>query len=343
MDNTQDIFRSEYLQALLQYKWKKLRYYMYVQAFVYFIYMILLSFLTIGEFQNEGMIVVAFVLNVILLLFEVFQMIVSGAQYWSDFWNYLDILRSITFMMYLIFNSMGIAESWNYDILSLVTLTSWTRGIAYFRIFSKTRYITKLLVEVLRDMKAFLVILLYSTLSFSFLFLVLNSNSKVGEKTPFTSYLETSYGLNLGDMPKDSDFYEFIIVTIALIINPIVMLNLLISIIGDTYDRVQSEMVIADMKELCEMIIEIENSMYWRRNAGSKLYLQLCTTKKKEEIDAQWEGKLREIQKRLISLGQTMTKMDQKNDERFDALNASVKTILDILKNPYGADPGVQN
>jgi hypothetical protein len=338
----QDIFRSEYLQALLQYKWEKLRYYMYVQAFVYFVYLILLSCLTIGEFQNGGLIVIAFVMNVVLLLFEVFQMIVSGSQYWSDFWNYLDILRSTTFMMYLIFKIMGIADSWNYEILSVVTLTSWTRGIAYFRIFSKTRYITKLLVEVLKDMKAFLVILLYSTLSFSFLFFVLKSNSGDDDKKQtFIGYLETSYGVNLGEMQNINDVYEFVILTIALIINPIVMLNLLISIIGDTFDRVQSEMVIADMKELCEMVIEIENSLYWRRNAGSKQYLQLCTTKQKEEIDVQWEGKLREIEKRMISLGQTITKIDQKNEMRFDALDTSVKSVLEMLKNQGGTDTGV--
>lgn len=323
----QDIFRSDYIKALLSHKWSQLKYYMHVQAFVFLFYLGLLCLLTLSGFENWVMICIAFVLNMVLLMFEVFQIVVTGKQYWSDVWNFLDIVRSTAFMVFLLFKMLNVAEGWNYEILSLVTLTSWVRGIAYFRIFTNTRYIIKLLTEVLKDMKAFLAILLYSTMSFSFLFLVIKdspTNPVVEHK--FMNYLEGAYGLNLGEMQQDynNDLYQFSILTIALIINPIVMLNLLISIIGDTFDRVQSEMIIADMKELCEMIIEIENLLYWRRSAGMKTYLQICTTKQSEEIDNQWEGKLRVMEKKLNDLSQNLYTIDKKNTARFDNLDRSI-------------------
>jgi hypothetical protein len=43
-----------------------------------------------------------------------------------------------------------------------------------------------------------------------------------------------------------------------MIINLVVMLNLLVYVIGDIFDRVQSRTVIAGMKELSQIIIEIE-------------------------------------------------------------------------------------
>jgi len=40
------------------------------------------------------------------------------------------------------------------------------------------------------------------------------------------------------------------------------MLNLLIAIMGDTYDRVQSNQTVADCKELAKIILETEALMF---------------------------------------------------------------------------------
>lgn len=43
------------------------------------------------------------------------------------------------------------------------------------------------------------------------------------------------------------------------------MLNLLIAIMSDTYERVSNSMIEADGKELNSLIIEQEKMLYWRR------------------------------------------------------------------------------
>ncbi len=55
--------------------------------------------------------------------------------------------------------------------------------------------------------------------------------------------------------------------TIASIFMPLIMLNLLIAIMGDTFERVNSTMVEADGRELNSMILEQENIMYWNRSS----------------------------------------------------------------------------
>lgn len=58
----------------------------------------------------------------------------------------------------------------------------WIRGLTYFRIFDNTRYLSMLIIEVVKDMKAFLVLLIYTIFAFSFFY--------------HASGLESSYGLN---------------------------------------------------------------------------------------------------------------------------------------------------
>lgn len=96
------------------------------------------------------------------------------------------------------------------------------------------------------------------------------------------------------------------------------MLNLLISIIGDTYDRVLSDSVAADAKELLDMIIEVESMMFTRRNVSVKQYIQVCKEYEKEDDDGGWEGKLRALQN-------TIDKINTSNQQNSDLALAKLK------------------
>ena len=49
-----------------------------------------------------------------------------------------------------------------------------------------------------------------------------------------------SYRVNLGDFDLDGyDWVSWVFFILATLVNQVIMLNLLISIMGDTYDRVQ--------------------------------------------------------------------------------------------------------
>ena len=86
------------------------------------------------------------------------------------------------------------------EIKSAGIIFSYTRGISYFRMFDGTRYMVRLLSEVIKDMKVFFIILFYSTLAFTFIFYLRNPGSSFG------IFLTVSYRLNLGDF--DTDYEE---------------------------------------------------------------------------------------------------------------------------------------
>ena len=58
--------------------------------------------------------------------------------------------------------------------------------------------------------------------------------------------------------------------------NPIIMINLLISILGDTYGTVKDEEVTNDAQELISLVLESELLLFWRRNRTDKAYLHVC-------------------------------------------------------------------
>ena len=120
-------------------------------------------------------------------------------------------------------------------------------------------------------MKVFFVILFYSTIAFTFIFYLRDT------AISFSEFLTVSYRLNLGDFDADyTDPFDWIIFFLATVINPLIMLNLLISIMGDTYGRVQETNDIANYQELTEMIIEIEKLMFWKKSQTEQYYMQQC-------------------------------------------------------------------
>lgn len=151
-----------------------------------------------------------------------------------------------------------------------------------------------LIIQVFKSISGFLILLIYSTFAFTFLFIVLTGTTEVPS---FIAYLAISYNLSLGNFDaEDYDIIQWICISLALIVNPVVLLNLFISIISDAYDMVKTDCISADARELLDMILEVENMMFTRRNFNEKKYLQICKEYEKDTDQDEWEGKIRELQ-----------------------------------------------
>ena len=72
---------------------------------------------------------------------------------------------------------------------------------------------------------------------------------------------------------------------------PLVMLNMLIAIMSDTYSRVMAEIIPSDYYEINQMILEQEEVLVWKRNEGQPMYLHFGEHLAREE-KSEWEGEL---------------------------------------------------
>lgn len=119
----------------------------------------------------------------------------------------------------------------------------------------------------------FSMVLLFCTFLFSMTFISSTSNTDIDVFAEFF----TMYRLNIGDFDTSGYSYlEMVIFVVVSWITNIILLNLIISLMGDTYDRVQTNRTASDQEELLDAIIEYENKFVWNRKKSTKKYILLA-------------------------------------------------------------------
>lgn len=316
-----EIFRTKLLQEILIQKWQRVKWAIYIQGMMYIFYLVQLSFYCIFFRDLPIYLVILFFVHVLLFLYEVVQLSTDFYEYWFDLWNIMDQLRGLSFTLFCFLEWSGDS---NQNILLVVIMFSWARGISYFRMFDGTRYMVRLLSEVIKDMKVFFVILGYSTLAFTFIFYIRNQD------LTFSEFLTVSYRLDLGDFDADyTDSFDWVIFFLATVINPLIMLNLLISIMGDTYGKVQETNDIANYQELTGMIIEIEKLMFWKKGSTQQYYMQQCDFLRGNEQERdKVNERIKVMKSQLLVIEDTMKNFKQKvNDSKVKELYETIKTL----------------
>jgi hypothetical protein len=173
-----------------------------------------------------------FVINSLLLYWETVQIISTGRQYFFDLWK-LDRYSSNNSDCYLdYFRDTYI----NMPILNwVVVLLSIVRGITGFRAFTMTRYYIGLILVSAKKITSFVIIFIYTTLSYGLLRLV-----AMNEKVELYTIWHESFLLVAGKTDKfESENLDLLTITFifAVFLNVILMLNMIISILGDSVDE----------------------------------------------------------------------------------------------------------
>ena len=125
------------------------------------------------------------------------------------------------------------------------------------------------------------------------------------ETGDYEPYYMISYRLAYGDFEDDDMLNtesERVIFVLASVLMPLVLLNLLIAIMGDYYDQIQSKYQIADIWERLSLINEVGKFAFWLRSSDFK-FIHWCSTdllKRSDQLE-EWEGKVKEIKSAIRS------------------------------------------
>ena len=140
---------------------------------------------------------------------------------------------------------------------------------------------------------------------------------------------------------------RWILYIIFTILMSIVMLNLLISIISDEYDRVQSTQRSTDLKAKCEMIYDFgQLEIFFRRNIlrqpyveGETLYVHRFRQAKAAGFDenaGQWVGRVKVMTEKQQKIQDDLTdlrkNLDKKMDRLYDDLMAKMDSRMDTME-----------
>ncbi|CAG9332243.1 unnamed protein product [Blepharisma stoltei] len=324
----ENVFKNYFIKQLLKYKWDRLRWVMYSKALFYAFYLFILSVYIVFFLEKQGFLVFLLLISIILSCYEFYKLIVARRNYFKDIWNSIECIRTFFSLIYAIIQFSGSSQDVCYGFLVWLIIFSWIRGISYFRVSKRLRYMSNLLYEVFKDVAWFLVLLFYSTLSFSFIFYVLDTKS-----LGYAENLAMAYRINIGDYDVDGmNEIQWIFFFIASLINAIIMLNLLISIMWDTFERVQEFSEIADQKEVAEIIVELETLIIWKRNSSTKRYFQMCIREKLKYSKAEMGQKFKEM-KQAVFKNQAINKQNAKAIAELSNQNCRIIEILQELQN----------
>lgn len=210
-------------------------------------------------------------------------------------WNVVDCIRFLITGHFL-YESFVFSEA-STEVIWLMVVTNFLRGLTGFRIFSGTRYYIRLILRSITDVQAFMAIFLYTTLAFG----LINSIDDTKEITLEKIWI-WSFDLDLGNVNHNSVFnIRYIIFFAASVVNVIIMLNLLISILGDSFDRFQVSATESDYMEMTDCIYEIECIMFWNRNRNESFPLLIWDSLESatDALDSRWEGRLMMLERSM--------------------------------------------
>mmetsp|Transcript_35065 Transcript_35065/g.31597 ORF Transcript_35065/g.31597 Transcript_35065/m.31597 type:complete len:201 (+) Transcript_35065:748-1350(+) len=173
-----------------------------------------------------------------VLIYELIQMKLYGfREYWSNVANIVDFSSSILIIVASIFgwalDSLDpLAVNW---VVSVAIIFGYTKLLSYAKVFDNTRRFIRITGEIIWDMRSFIMMLLFIFFSFTIIFICLDE----AEEFTFGSMFLLSYNYLFANYESEglttSQYIFFVIFTLLL---AVVLINMLIAIMGDSYSRV---------------------------------------------------------------------------------------------------------
>ena len=121
-------------------------------------------------------------------------------------------------------------------LLAFLSLFQSVKTFHIFSLFKSTRVLLRIVIEILRDMIPFMLFVLATTITVALLFASATSEDALATDT-YSGFLMHVYLLDFGDFSFDDySALDRAIFILAVLIVPLVLLNMLIAIMGDTFD-----------------------------------------------------------------------------------------------------------
>ena len=246
------------------------------------------------------------------------------AKYWfKDGWNYIDLFASGgTIAMVSFFFVVGPGDEYDH-FASVVSLFMWAKVLGVIKALSKpiatfVLLLSTIFTEVL--FRAFLGVLLVIVVMFGHALYLTLANGEGHpycvdpdkpdailnfDSVPCTSrslYLMVLGKLDEPDAFADSHFAGLLFVQYSFLVF-IVLLNILIAIVGDSYDEALVKSNELFWRSRVELVAEISTTFKWilslRRGGSDKPELNLKLNLKLDESNSDWTGRVLDIVRRV--------------------------------------------
>lgn len=289
---------------------------------------LLLACYIVFELDSLAFTIMVHAMAALSLLVEVRELSLKGERYFAQVWNWLDILGNIS-----IFAHCCLVESEGVIVfevpltrqnLMIGTFLSGFRASTSLRIFHNYRIFIELLRQTLFDMTTFLSLLFYIIFVFSLLRFIHEADGEDSTLPPdpevFLTQIHVLYTTMFGENPEVSDLSESHSLSInyllfTLIVN-IVALNLLIAVIQNTFDAVQSSLQAHHLRTKASILLDISTHLTGNRQCSERVYLHFPRPSSvrlgqslSRESD-EFAGRIRVITDKIEEVGQAVKRVE---------------------------------
>ena len=352
-------FETRAMQLAVQFKWEQFGLQRFMLSCVMYLSYVAFFILTVMSFRwswgwvTDAMVASVAVINVVFLLEESWHMKQHGLwAHLSSVWNGIDLvaIASAFFMCTTYYGDLR----WQHESAAVAVLSLCIGSLTYLRAHPTTGAIIQMILAIMVDIKAFSIVLMISLLSFFVAFMVLHpEDDSLSGWAGFYSVSLTLVGI--GD---PADFSETVLSQLFLLafifFGVVVLLNLLIALMGDSYDRVRENEAVEGLLTRAIAICEIEESPYLRPNYNDRRLFPkfLHVLKNKHDADNiidngnQWSGRIKALRNTMdvhqhqhiawqnsieIKLDADRVQMHEMKNEMKE-----MKTLLTTLVKPRG-------
>ena len=353
----EDTFKTPIVTKLIEHLWKRAKLTIIILSLYYSILISLFSVYVGMSQRNLSVEIVIICMSVLSLLGESLQAYELKENHFSSIFNSLDVIiptLMIAFVGTKIAGSQNLlAQEW---LSSLAIMLGYLRWISYLRFFKTTsKSLSKILVQsilslgnlieiivaIIRDMLGFTIVLIFIFIGFALISVEFDEAA-----TPYGDQLYSTFKILFASY-DDSQYNvsQKLFTSLIVFLLNVVLLNLLISIMGSSYEKVQEKITSTDSLTRLDMILEA--MIYMRAvkkgKAKEKGYLIYCEA---EEIDDdnmgdEWEDRINLIKKALktndvkmqdiYSLIQKGKESDMRMEDEIAEVKKEMKTKMNEL------------
>ena len=321
-DHDNEIFNNKTLIQLTHHIWSSQIKNLYLADFLFFflffllynINFIVLYPLKVNIFYNDAetlriLNISTSIIDMLLtfyaffsLINEIRQMYASGfVDYFKSFWNYFDILLIPLLILSAYSDYYRTTTELSSSTIAYIKLASavcmfcfWFRLLSFSRAMTKTSSMMCLILHVITSTKYFLLFMLIFMLALSTSFYLLHNDHQDENPELWTTFLvfySTTIGDTSGITEYDSAFSELsdFFMIASTFIFAIILLNLLVSIIGDIHEEIKENEVKTRQYELVNIIVDTNFALttqiirLFRRKEKQRDYLIQLYNEKHEE------------------------------------------------------------
>jgi len=356
-----EVFSLDIIKWVILFCWQSFKnyilYFLFLPYLAYFILFIMYATYfnkkkTDDENQSWEYFGIANSLWMILLLPFIFyfaflefrQLLLQKNSYYNNFWNLVDMSSIILNSLIILFDLINVEERTIVLLFAWAVLLMWLKLFYFGRIFFVTASGIRMIIDISWDMRYFLLILVFTITGFGNSFMILARNYDTKDMFTGNNYWRSflySYRQALGDFDTDAyietdEYYLYALWFLNTMVTLIIFLNLLIAIMGDTFDRVQEHAENNMLRELAIMMVENEFLFNRSRIFKDAKYIIVAQEEKTSGTKDNWEGKMKYLKNVMDknvylqskSLEKLRNTIQTKTDDKMEQIKLVIETFF---------------